>query len=111
MQNANELQSPLRPSSLTRRAIIGAGIGLLLIGIFLLGVKNPNPNWPKLWMLRPLVIVPLAGATGGAVYYFLDYLRYQNGWNANLVKTASLLIFLIGLWMGIVLGLDGTLWN
>ncbi|RRB07399.1 potassium transporter KefB [Larkinella rosea] len=111
MHKSNELNSPLRPAALTKRALIGAAIGLVLIGVFLLGVKNPDPNWPTFWMLRPLIIVPLAGATGGAVYYFLDFLRFQNGWNTALVKTASLLIFLVGLWMGFVLGLDGTLWN
>ncbi|GAB3274444.1 hypothetical protein GCM10027347_47330 [Larkinella harenae] len=111
MQKQNELQPPLNPASLAKWALIGAGIGFALIGFFLLGVKNPSPNWPTLWMLRPLIIVPMAGATGGAVYYFLDLLRHQGGWNTVVVRVVSLLIFVIGLWLGFVLGLDGTLWN
>ncbi|MGA0556626.1 potassium transporter KefB [Larkinella sp. VNQ87] len=110
MEKQSQLQSPLQPGSLGKRALVGAVIGLVLIGIFLIGVKE-NPNWPTYWRLRPLLIVPLAGAVGGSVYYFLDYMRYQAGWNRVVVTLASLLIYIVGLWMGFVLGLDGTLWN
>ncbi|WP_420150491.1 potassium transporter KefB [Spirosoma sp.] len=93
------------------RALVGASIAFVLISIFLLGVKNPDPNWPRFWMIRPLVIVPLAGAVGGICHYVLDYLRHQKRWNKLLITIASLIIYVIGLWIGTVLGLDGTLWD
>ncbi|RFZ84251.1 potassium transporter KefB [Mucilaginibacter terrenus] len=111
MTQGNILTSPIRPSALVIRMLIGAGIGLVLIGLFLSGVNHPNPAWPKYWMARPLIIVPLAGATGGAISYFLDGLRQQGGWKMFAAITLSLVIYLIGLFMGTVLGLDGTLWN
>ncbi|PEC35719.1 potassium transporter KefB, partial [Bacillus toyonensis] len=52
--------------------LLGAGIALILILVFLLGVDNPKPEWGKLWMLKPLIVVPTAGAMGGVFYYFMD---------------------------------------
>lgn len=89
----------------------GAGIALVLIVFFLLSVKNPDPHWPKLWMLKPLLVVPSAGAAGGLFFYFMDQLRHQGGWLKALANILSLLVYIIGLWLGSVLGLDGTLWN
>ncbi len=112
MYQQNELKQPVHIGLLTKRALIGAGIACALIAIFLSGVNNPKPEWSPYWMVRPMVIVPLAGATGGAVYYFLvDYLRYRSGAKKALAIVGSILIYIVGLWMGSVLGLAGTLWN
>ena len=102
---------PIHPASLAKRMLLGAGIALILITIFLLGVRETNPAWGKLWMIKPLVIVPLAGATGGLFYYFIDNVFNQGGWKKALTIILSLLIYIIGLWLGFVLGLNGTLWN
>ncbi len=98
-------------SSLVKRMLIGSAMALTLISVFLYGVDNPKPEWHRLWMLRPLIIVPLAGATGGAFFYFLSNLLYTHGWRKVLATILAVLIFIIGLWMGFVLGLDGTLWD
>ena len=111
MYEQNQLKQPLNSASLTKRALVGALIGLAFIGLFLSGVNNPNPAWPRLWMLRPLIIVPLAGAMGGVCYYVIDSWSRQRGISRALVYVASLLVYLIGLWLGVVLGLDGTLWD
>jgi hypothetical protein len=99
-----------KPLSFVKPVLIGSGVALLLIIIFLSG-GNPNPAWPKLWIVRPLIIVPLAGAAGGACYYFLNRLHTQHGWNRALTLILSLVVYLIGLWLGTVLGLDGTYWD
>ena len=97
--------------SLTTRMVAGAGIGLAVILFFILPVHDPRPEWGKLWMLRPLIIVPMAGATGGAFsYLFLQFGR-QLGVNKIVIVILSTVVFVVGLWMGIVLGLDGTLWD
>lgn len=62
-------------------------------------------------MIKPLIIVPLAGAIGGIFYYVMDHLRYNGGWKLILANILSLIAYSIGLWLGIVLGLDGTFWN
>ncbi|WP_428663107.1 potassium transporter KefB [Runella sp.] len=108
--NSNVVQ-PFYLNSLTKRMLTGAGIGLLLISLFLAGVNHPNPAWGKFWMVRPLIIVPLAGAMGGLCNYFIFRFRSLVGLNKAIAAIVSVIVFIIGLWLGIVLGLVGTLWH
>ena len=97
--------------SFAKPVLIGAAIGLILISLFLLGAGEPNPAWGKFWMIKPLVMVPLAGAVGGVFYYFMDHLRYTGKLNRTVAVLLSIAVYIIGLWMGTVLGLDGTMWD
>lgn len=109
--NLRDEQRHLHAGSLTKRALQGAGIALVLIALFLISAGQGNPEWPKYWQVRPLLVVPLAGAVGGMIYYYFDYLRIEGGWKRFGADVMSLLIYFIGLWLGFVLGLDGTMWN
>ena len=112
MTQENDLTAkPLHPISLFKLMLVGGGIALALIIFFLATAGEPNPKWPKLWRLKPLIIVPLAGGCGGVFYYLMDHLRYKGGWRKIVANVFSLLVFIIGLWLGIVLGLNGTYWN
>lgn len=102
---------PIHPASLGKQMLVGAGIALSLITLFLLGVDEPKPEWGKLWMLKPLIVVPLAGAMGGALYHVIDYLRQQGKLPKVVAYSLSLIGYIIGLWLGTVLGLHGTLWD
>src|SRR5688572_22117045 len=95
-----------QPASLSKRMILGAGIGLLLIAFFLLTADEPDPAWGKFWMIRPLIIVPLAGAMGGLCNYFILSFHDRAGINRIVAIIISVIVFIIGLWMGVVLGLD-----
>ena len=110
MEQNNLTSQPIQPVALAKPVLIGAGIGLLVISFFVFGVDHPNPEWGKLWMIRPLIVTPIAGAMGGAFYYLMDYLCYR-GLNRTLAVILSLIVFVIGLWLGTVLGLAGTMWN
>lgn len=107
----NTTAEPLSSPSLSKRMLLGAAIGLILILTFILPVKNPKPEWPSLWMLKPLIVVPLAGAAGGLFYHLMGSIRRQGGWKKVLINIACLIVYIFGLWIGIVLGLNGTLWN
>lgn len=111
MTQQNESQSqPARPGSIAIPVLVGAGIALLVISFFVFGVDAPHPEWPRFWMIRPLIITPLAGALGGAFYAFMDY-QSSRGFNRTLGKLLSLVVYLVGLWMGTILGLAGTMWD
>lgn len=111
-QEVNSSPAPSPSGSRNKRMLVGAGIAFVLITIFLSkAISDPNPEWHPLWMLRPMIIVPLAGATGGLFYHLLDGLRRQGGWKKVLAHFLSLIVYIIGLWMGTVLGLVGTLWD
>ncbi|QMU30903.1 potassium transporter KefB [Adhaeribacter radiodurans] len=108
-QNKSQNQSIYR-ASFVKPVVVGAGIALLVISFFVFGVDNPHPEWGKFWQVRPLIITPLAGAIGGAFYSFLDY-QSSRGFNRTVAILLSIVVYLIGLWLGIVLGLAGTMWD
>lgn len=112
MTKRSELQNkPIHPASVSRRMLQGAGIGLILISFFLSGAGEPDPDWPKLWIIKPLLMVPAAGALGGLFYYNMDHLRSQGGWREALAYMLSFIVLIIVLWLGTVLGLNGTMWD
>jgi hypothetical protein len=101
---------PTNLSSLKKFALAGWLVGLAVISIFVFTVDNPNPAWGKLWQVKPLLITPLASASG-AVFFYRVYNLKLEGFKKALAISAGLIGFLISLWLGIVLGLNGTLWN
>ncbi len=105
------LNQSLHSPSLLKNTGLGAGIGLILISAFLLKADNPNPEWHRFWMIRPLVIVPFAGAMGGFFYTMMEPVRRKGGWIKTAAILVCLLVYIIGLFMGTVLGLDGTYWD
>ena len=109
--HSNSTVRAIDKKSLAKHLLIGGAIGLAVISYFLIGVDNPNPEWGKFWRIRPLIITPLSGAAGGAVFYFSGYWAQQRGWSKNAAFIGAFVISFIGLWMGIVLGLAGTMWN
>ena len=106
----NSILLPKPSVSVVKPAVIGAGIALAVILFFILPEKNPDLAWGKYWMVKPLIITPLAGAAGGAFYAFMQHQRYK-GFNKTLSILLSIAVYLIGLFMGIVLGLSNTLWD
>jgi len=110
MTQNNLTTQPNQPVSLAKPMLIGAGIGLILISFFVFGVDSPNPEWPKLWYIRPLIVTPVAGAMGGAFWYLMDVMC-SRGMNRTVAVILSLIVFVVGLWLGTVFGLAGTMWH
>jgi hypothetical protein len=96
---------------LVKRALIGTGIGLAIILFFVLGVKNPKPEWGQYWMVRPIIVTPIVVALAGACTSFLDSLRHEGGIKQVIAYVLTTGIYLFGLWIGIIAGLAGTLWD
>lgn len=108
-QNTSTTQQN-EPGSLAVPMLIGAGIGLAIISFFVFGVDHPNPEWGKYWQIRPLIVTPAAGALGGAFWYLMDVMS-SKGMNRTIAVILAVIVFIIGLWIGTVLGLAGTMWN
>jgi hypothetical protein len=96
---------------LVKKMLTGGGIALILMLIFLLPIRDPNPAWGKLWIIKPLIVISLAGAMGGVFYYLMGNMRSQGGWKMILANVLCLLVYIFVLWIGTVLGLNGTLWD
>lgn len=111
MTAQENLTATIHRGSLNKIMVQGAMIGLILISAFLISAGKGRPEWGNWWMIRPLIIVPFAGAVGGAIYYYMDQVRSKGGWNRIVADLISIIIFLIGIWMGSILGLSGTYWD
>ena len=97
--------------SLLRHLISGWAIGISITTLIILSADEHKPEWGNWWMLKPLLITPLAAAAGMLAFYLKRFFRRNSNITRIGVFLTSLLLFLLGLWMGIVLGFDGTLWN
>ena len=107
----NATSQSMHPATLTTPMLIGAGLALLLILLFLSGVNNPDPAWGSMWKLKPIIMVPIAGAIGGGFYYCMGLLSFNSGLNKSVAVIVGLIGYVVVLWLGTVLGLNGTLWN
>ena len=98
-------------TGLVKRMPIGGTIGLALITLFLISADEADPSWNKLWFIKPLIITPIAAAMGGGFHFYVDKIFSSNNWNSILAFILGILGFVVALWLGTVLGLDGTYWN
>ena len=110
-QAKNLTTRPLFTAALGKRMLIGAAIGLVIISFFVVLAGKGNPTWSAYWRIKPLLLTPCIGAIIGLCYDVTEPLRQLNGWLGRLFLVLSLLGYVIGLWLGTVLGLAGTMWN
>ncbi|MFM2337589.1 MAG: hypothetical protein RL115_782 [Bacteroidota bacterium] len=93
------------------RILIGTSIGLAFIIFFLVTASKPNTEWSSAWWLKPMLVVPLAGALGAIAFSLLISIKTNAGWKKIALYLMAGLVFIIAIWMGMVVGLDGTYWN
>lgn len=109
-QKNNLTTGQSRQSLFVKPVLVGAAAGLMLILVFVLGVDDPSPSWEKFWMIKPLILTPFVGAMGGLFYYFMTRLSTA-GFNKTLAIIIGILGFVAAQWVGLILGLNGTMWN
>lgn len=108
------IKQGLKQISLSRvgkNMFIGAVIGLIVISSFVFTVNQPDPSWGAVWRIRPLILTPLITAFGMLAFLLKDFVSPNTRTKQILVFLFSMACFFISLWLGIILGLDGTLWN
>jgi len=74
-------------------------------------VENPKPEWGKLWRIKPLLLSPIIGAIGGVGCYILHSVKTPSKFFNGILILIGVFILLIFVWIGTILGLDGTLWD
>jgi hypothetical protein len=98
-------------SAFDKRLLTGAGIGLVLIGFFLIMTGEANPAWGDYWLVKPLLLTPTLAALVDLCYDVTQPLCRLKGWLGKLFLVLSLLGYALGLWLSLMLGMAGTLWN
>ncbi|HZV68559.1 MAG TPA: hypothetical protein VFG10_03415 [Saprospiraceae bacterium] len=109
-QTNNSTTQSIHLPTLLLRMLIGGVIAFLVISFFVFGAYEPNPAWGNLWRIKPLLLTPAAGAMGGAFYYFMEHMSHR-GLNKAVAIILSVIGYVIVLWLGVVLGLNGTMWD
>lgn len=102
---------PINLSTLIKFAIAGAVIALILISLLIFSVNTPKPEWGQHWYIRPLIVTPFITSIGGIALYLLNLKDFKSKILNLILLIMSILIFFFFLWIGTILGLDGTLWN
>lgn len=104
-------KEPINRKTLAVWMLLGALPAVSLMSLLVFGVDDPKPEWGPYWVIRPLVVITFAGATGGACLYFINRF-FGNGVGRRIAAVVlSTIVYLFGLWMGTVIGCDGTLWD
>jgi len=111
MSQLSSFQTQINPRQFAIYALAGAAVAFGVISFFLFSVNSPDPSWPANWRARPLLVTPLAGAAGGAFLYFVTRFKGASRTVRSGLMVFGILSFVIALWIGVVLGLDGTMWN
>jgi hypothetical protein len=93
-----------------RISLAGALLGSLIISFFVLGVDAARPEWGRYWMLKPYIVTPLVAGLSALGSYLVIYKTLRSRSRAAAL-VLSAVTYVVGLWMGIVLGLNGTLWD
>lgn len=99
-----------KSASLLKPALIGGGIGLAIISIFIFGGGDPNQQWGPYWRIKPLLLTPIIAAISGVCAYPVANLKLQ-GFLKIIAIVAAVIGFVAAVWIGIVLGLNGTMWD
>jgi preprotein translocase subunit Sss1 len=94
-----------------RVGVIGALVGLALISIFIFPIHHPRPEWGEFWRIRPLLVTPIVVSIGAICAYLFAKVVPSFGIHKTVSFLIGILGFIISIWLGIVLGLAGTLWN
>jgi hypothetical protein len=90
--------------------ISGSVTGLILISIFVFGVDNPSQQWGTYWKIKPLILTPLLCGLGALASNWVISIA-PNTSAKYFYWFISIIGFLFSVWVAIVLGLNGTLWD
>lgn len=107
----NFITTSINKNHLSIMIVVGFALALAFVGFIILSVDNPKPEWSEYWFVKPLLITPIVGAIGGALCYLINTFSFQNSFVKLLRILISIIVLIFFIWIGTVLGLDGTLWN
>jgi len=110
-QTENLTRKSIFTPALGKRMAVGAIIALGVISAFVIGAGSGNPSWGDYWRIKPLLLTPFLGAIVGLCYDVTQPLRKIKGLIGKVFLVLSFVGYFIGLWMSLVLGLAGTMWD
>lgn len=101
----------VRPAAIAKTMVIGLIFGLAIISLFVFTVSSPKEEWGNNWRMQPLILTPMIVAFGSLAFLANRIFKPQTKTAKTLLLIASIIAFIFSIWIGIVIGLNGTLWN
>ena len=96
---------------LSSRMLLTGGIGLVVVSVFVIGAGKGEQAWGHYWQIKPLLLTPLLSAIIGLLYDLTEPLRKLKGIIGIVFSILSVLAVLVGIFISLVLGLNGTMWD
>lgn len=96
---------------LFKRMLLIGSIGLAIVSVFVIGAGKGDQAWGSNWQIKPLLLTPILGAIIGLLYDITEPLRKLKGIIGITFTILSVIAVLIGLFISLVLGLNGTMWD
>lgn len=97
--------------NLGKRMLLGGIIGLVPISFFVISAGKGNPAWGEYWRIKPSLLSPILGALVGLCYDVTQPLRDMKGWAGRVFLVLSFVGYGVGIFISLVLGMNGTMWD
>ncbi len=97
--------------SFVKILMLGFTLGLFIATLFIYSVPFPKFSWGPNWMVKPLILVSLISAIGSIPFYYANQYDAPHPKNKILTYILSAVVLIICIWIGVVLGFKGTLWD
>lgn len=107
MTGHNQLQPDFfHPANLAKHTFRGAALAFGLVSLWIVSILIAGATSIGASFLVPLGMATIGGSCGGVFYSFMDYLRYQAGWKKTMANVVSVMVYVVGVYLSLVLGLS-----
>lgn len=94
----------LEPKTLILPAFLGALVPACLLTFLIIA----NSSNYAVWMVFPLLLIPVGGAAGGIFFYLMGFLWFPKGSQKLIAILASILVYFVVVWLSSVLAFNFT---
>lgn len=108
MNNSTDFLQGLPLKKLGLPALLGASAPFSLL-LFIILTKE---DMLELWMLVPLILIPMGGAVGGIFFYLMGFLWFPKGNQKLIAIIFSTILYFVAIWISAVTAFSFTgHWN
>ena len=97
--------------SFIKIVLLGFALGLFIASMLIHNVSFPKLSWGPNWYIKPMLVLSFVASIGSIPFYFANQYEASNHSKKILAYLGATLFLLFFIWIGIILGFDGTIWN
>lgn len=104
MNNSNDFLQGTSIKRLGFPALLGASAPFSIL-LFIILTKE---EVMELWMLVPLILIPMGGAVGGIFFYLMGFIWFPKGNQKLIAIIFSTILYFIAIWISSILAFNFT---